>query len=58
MIQEIELFILFVIGFFALGMASIGIRYILQLFEDVACLNRGVNHGKKGDFYWLNFPRQ
>ena len=58
MVHEIEITTLFIFGFLALAAVVLAVRYITHIFAEVACLTRGLNQGKKGDFYWLNFPRR
>ncbi|OGT31382.1 MAG: hypothetical protein A3E87_03365 [Gammaproteobacteria bacterium RIFCSPHIGHO2_12_FULL_35_23] len=57
MIHEIEISTLFTLGFFALTGIVLGVRYVVHIFSEVTCLTRGISTGKKGDYYWLNFPR-
>jgi hypothetical protein len=58
MIHEVELALLFTFSFCFFAAAVFAVHFVIQIFSETASLKRGMREGKKGDYYWLNFPHE
>ncbi len=57
MLHTIDFAILFSLITLFIAAAALATKCIAHFIYEAGSLKRGVSTGKKGDFYWLNFPR-